>query len=455
MNNNILSPYCRTTSKHTFKILEGLSVTVSVNENPLQLPMDALFEMAARINKKRSFLFVSTVLGKHIPVDPYLSLLSGAALSLLLYNEINHGKDEQIEILLSLTIKGLTRTLDARIAYQSIMDSSLQLPYPLKFIGFAETATALGHSMYNVFDGGCTYIHTTREIILSMTSLINFEEEHSHAVSHYCYALNSELIAGEETIVLVDDEITTGNTALNIIKDIQAKFPRKNYVIASLLDWRTVEDERRYAELEEELGISIKSVSLIKGRIEVDGKPNLPGDLAINTNLTETNLTEFIYINQLFEHLNHSSYLKGTGRFGINQLDNVNNDQSITAAAKILIKYRSGGNTLCLGTGEFMYIPMRISAEMGNGLLYHSTTRSPIYSSSEAEYAIKNGISFPSPDDKGLDNFIYNIPRCHYDDLFLFIERDFTPGSLAPMLSAFQSLGFKQINVVICGPKCC
>ena len=45
-------------------------------------------------------------------------------------------------------------------------------------------------------------------------------------------------MANPEIVVLVDDEITTGKTALNIIRQIQERFPKKEYVLASLLDWQ-------------------------------------------------------------------------------------------------------------------------------------------------------------------------------------------------------------------------
>ncbi|MEC1550449.1 phosphoribosyltransferase domain-containing protein [Bacillus rugosus] len=47
-----------------------MAVDLSVTDNPLSIPEQVLFEMAARVNKKRGFLFVSKVLGKHIPVHP-------------------------------------------------------------------------------------------------------------------------------------------------------------------------------------------------------------------------------------------------------------------------------------------------------------------------------------------------------------------------------------------------
>jgi hypothetical protein len=464
MNNNTISPYCQTMNKRSYKILGDLSVTVHVKENSFQLPMDSLFRMAARINKKRAFLFVSKVLGKHIPVDPYTSLLSGAALSLLLYRELNKENSKQIDSLLVETVKGLTNPNDAKKVYHKILHSELVLPDRVKFIGFAETATALGHSMYNVFNGGCTYIHTSRELIPSMTSLINFDEEHSHAVSHRCYASDQDVIDGEETIVLVDDEITTGNTALNIIKDIQAKYPRKEYIIASLLDWRTEEDEQRYAELEKKLGIRIRSLSLVRGTIEVEGEPILSIPQEVMTSVTEVPRIEFIYLNDLFEmkgkesqnsdgSVNRAPFVQGTGRFGIHESDNQKTDSGVSAAAKKLLGFRDGGNTLCLGTGEFMYLPMRIASEMGERVAYHSTTRSPIHSVNDDDYAISHGMSFSSPEDKELKNFIYNIIPGQYRDLFLFIERDLPFECIEPILKAFETKGFKKINVVVCGPK--
>jgi hypothetical protein len=469
MNKSTLLPYYLNTSMHTFNIVGDLRVTVSIKENPFRLPLDTLFSMAARINKKRAFLFVSKVLGKHLPVNPHVSLLSGATLALLLYRELSHEtiENQQVNELLTQTIHGLTQTADAKNVYEQVINSRLKLPAPVEFIGFAETATALGHSMYNVFDGGCSYIHTTREFIPAMTSIINFDEEHSHAVSHRCYAINSSIIAGKETIVLVDDEITTGNTALNFIKDIHSKFPRNNYIVASLLDWRTPEDEMRYARLEQQLGISIKSLSLMKGIIEVVGSPILSvfdHEAASNQHAEKTQTIESIYLNDLFQLVNHESqsstgsintspYLAGTGRFGINANDNMKLNSSVAAAACELALFRVGRNTLCLGTGEFMYLPMRIAAEMGEGVSYHSTTRSPVHAVQADEYAIKQSYSFASPDDSAVTNYIYNIFPGEYDDLFLFYERDIPRDNVELMLEEFRTMGFKKINVVVCGPK--
>ncbi len=166
MNNSILPSYYPRTNIHTFNIVENLQVTVTETSNPFHMPVESLFSMAARINKKRSFLFVSKVLGKHIPVNPYTPLLSGAALGLLLYREMGgEAGGDTIDELLDQAVHGLIHPLYAEEAYRKLLAARLTLPRPVVFIGFAETATALGHSMYNMFAGGASYIHTTRPLL--------------------------------------------------------------------------------------------------------------------------------------------------------------------------------------------------------------------------------------------------------------------------------------------------
>ncbi len=438
--------------------------------------MDKLFAMAARVNKKRSFLFVSKVLGKHIPVNPYTSLLSGAALAILLYKELVPQSGQQMDKLIREAVRGLLDSNYAKEAYEKLMDERLSFafPEPIKFVGFAETATALGHSMYRLFDDGATYIHTTREDIPGLRPIIRFEEEHSHAVDHRCYALNEDAFAGDGPIVLVDDEITTGKTTLNIIRDIQEHFPRKQYVIASLLDWRTDSDEQAFADLEAELGIRITPLSLLKGKIEIQGAPILDHtEYAGQTGNAEHAATSTVEINKdfsvvdhclekdasAFERVSHSSlstdgyanttpYLKYTGRFGLQSADNSALDAEITRTAERLNQLRSGQRTLVMGTGEFMYIPMRIAAELGPDVYYQSTTRSPVYPHREEEYGVACGVTYPSPEDSTVRNFIYNVEPGQYDEIFVLLERESDPERMKPMLDALSGLGCDKVHVV-------
>ncbi|COG31073.1 Protein of uncharacterised function (DUF3706) [Streptococcus pneumoniae] len=100
-----------------------------------------------------------------------------------------------------------------------------------------------------------------------------------------------------------------------------------------------------------------------------------------------------------------------------------------------------GKRTLCLGTGEFMYIPMKIAAEMGENILYQSTTRSPIHPvSNDVNYAIHNHFSYPSPEDPTITNYFYNISPHDYDEAFVFIERDLGEEALSPLLQQLQTV---------------
>lgn len=424
-------------------------------DNPFGVPLESLFRMAARINKKRSFLFVSKLLGKHIPVIPEVSLLGGAALALL-YQIHANGK-------LKLDIHDIMRALvdldSAGETYKYMKSNLLELSEPTLFVGFAETATALGHSMYDVFIGPSKYIHTTRDEIVGTNPLLTFEEEHSHATAHRCYASDPEFFHGDTPVVLVDDEITTGRTALNIIRDLQQKHPRTRYVVASLLDWRSNEDIDRFAAMERELGISIHCLSLLKGQIKVEGAaPDIRG-LDSSSLIPSHNVqVQHHYIGHVFSHnpitsinslseQNDKPYLKLTGRFGLRSSDNKELDQMISSAASQLKNHRLGNRTLCMGTGEFMYIPMRIASEMGQGILFQSSTRSPIHPSRGASYGIQNAYSFQSPEDRNVDYYFYNIADGQYDEIFVFVERS-DKSSLDAYLNALKLTGIPSIHVV-------
>ncbi|AIQ27136.1 MULTISPECIES: phosphoribosyltransferase family protein [unclassified Paenibacillus] len=418
--------------------------------------------MAARINKKRSFLFVSKVLGKHIPVGPYTPLLSGAALALLLYLEMSADSAEReiMDKLMSQAVHGLIHPEFAEEAYHDLLAARLVLPQPALFIGFAETATALGHSMYNMFAGGASYIHTTRENIPELESVVTFEEEHSHAVDHLCYALNPKLLSGTEPIVLVDDEITTGNTAINTIRDIQSKFPRREYVVASLLDWRSTANIQAYRDLEQELGIRITALSLLQGSIEVTGTPLLKpqaGSAEPSAAVAELVTT---YIQDGLERLqvssadaqgvvNLSPYLKYSGRFGLESADNRRIDEGVSRVAGKLRDLREGSRTLVMGVGEFMYLPMRIAAEMGEGVSYQSSTRSPIHPQRRADYGVHSAAAYPSAGDTEITNFIYNVDPGQYDDIFVLLERDVPRQRIEPMTDILQRLAGNKVHLII------
>ncbi|SEU23849.1 PELOTA RNA binding domain-containing protein [Paenibacillus sp. NFR01] len=486
MNNSILSDYCPRTNIHTFDIVEGLKVTVTETANPFGLPVEALFSMAARINKKRSFLFVSKLLGKHIPVDPYTPLLAGAALALLLQRELGDGGTveperqggldslnglehlgdlndlDDLDDLLQLAMYGLLHPEHAGEVYRRLCERKLVPAKRLLFIGYAETATALGHSMYAMFAEGASYIHTTRENIPELESAVSFEEEHSHAVDHLCYALERELLSGDEPAVLVDDEITTGNTAINTIRDLHSKFPRREYVVASLLDWRDAARTQAYRDLEAELGITIRAISLLQGTIEVEGTPLLQASSGRSARERQAPVVvtqvhdgmERLYVSSADSagEVNPAPYMRWSGRFGLSSADNAEVDRAARVAAEQLRGLREGSRALVLGVGEFMYLPMRIAAEMGPGVAYQSSTRSPIHPEPKPDYGVNSAEGYPSAVDPGIRNYLYNISPGQYDDIFVLLERGVPEERIRPMTDILRGLAAGKVHLVVLAP---
>ncbi|CAM4459550.1 pyrimidine operon attenuation protein/uracil phosphoribosyltransferase [Paenibacillus endophyticus] len=456
MKTRISPAYSQKNGKpQSFNIIGDLEVTIQVTGNAFDIPLEQLFQMAARINKKRSFLFVSKVLGKHIPVRPHVSLLSGAALGLL-YQQFK-GRDLPVRI--EELLEAFEAPETAGDIYGRMKKRKMAVNEKTLFIGFAETATALGHSMFDMFEGEASFLHTTRESIAYMNSCIDFEEEHSHATTHRCYALDPAIFQEAETIVLVDDEMTTGKTAVNIIHDLHARYGKKDYIVASLLDWRSDEDIQRFSELEDELGVEVHCLSLITGQIVVSGTPiESAGEAEGLLKSIQAPDINVLYANHRFAALasrnGEVSYVQHTGRFGLTSEESCLLDREVEEAAAFLREYHTGGKTLCMGTGEFMYIPMRIAAELGGNTWYQSSTRSPIHPSSNSSYAVRSAYRFASPEHADVMNFMYNIPHGSYDEMFLFMEREIASEQMAELQQVLISLGIPRVHIVYFSRKC-
>lgn len=463
MKTNVTKTYWQENNKYEYNILDALNMIIRVKENYYNIPLDTLFTMAARKNPKRSFLFVSKVLGKHIPINPYSGLLANLILATKYMDEVYNIKDDnRIKELVS----GFIDQNNCEDIYKKAIQTPHVLPEPNIFIGFAETATGMAQGIFSSFKGEGFYTHTTRDIVLNNDFNIPFEEEHSHAKDHNCYGLSEEFLKSDAPIVLIDDELTTGKTILNIIKAVQSKYPRKTYVVLSILDWRSDDDISKFSEIEKDMGISIKVISLVSGNIEIEGSLNINcikqnEEVAICVEESDASI-EYLMLDDYFDKpLKYTSidgdgndhitpYLKETGRFGISCSEQSHISNKVAKIGELLKSKRTGDKTLCLGTEEFIYIPMMIAAHMGKGVKYHSTTRSPIYSLNKAEYGAKNGFSFESPGGSGVINYLYNIPYEGYDELFLILEREVCPNRLDSIVGTLKMLGIPKIFIVYC-----
>jgi hypothetical protein len=432
--------------KYSYQILDSLSIELEITDNPFDLPLEELFVMAARRNKKRSFLFVSKILGKHLPISPSKGLLTGALLADQYASStagMNYGKE------LNLQLRFEDRNPDVPEAFIPSEISPV-------IIGFAETATALGQAFFASFKKA-DYFHTTREVIADRTPVITFEEEHSHATSHRCY-VSKDLLNNSREIVLVDDEMSTGKTAINIIRSIHSEFPREVYSVVSILDWRSDENVQKFKDLEHELGVKIRCISLLKGNFSVSGhspasemaaveQPNTLPELKVQKHFADQIIpaaSSRIYGGKL-DGIPYAAY---SGRFGLDEKARSLLDDSLSGLAAELSRISKGHSVLCVGSGEFMYIPMKIAALMSDHVSYQSTTRSPIHIVDKEGYGARFGIAFPSPEDLEVQHYLYNVAPYQYDEVFMFFEREIPDEWLDPMLKEFQKTGIQTINLV-------
>lgn len=435
-------------------ILPNYSIDIDITHNPHNFALTDLFQMAARINKKRQFLFVSTVLGKHLAVRPQIPILTGALLAMM-YDQ--QGGSQKVN-----TISSIVQALKDGINVEELQNSvkeSVVLAQETLFIGFAETATALGHAVFNAFQSNAMYIHTTREVIPHIEPFVTFEEEHSHATSHRIYTEEPDVLQQAKRIVLIDDEITTGNTVINIIETLKKKFPDvKKYAVLSILDWRSDQQRSVFQQLEEQWGISIEFISIMCGTFNCTGVPSLTSIqpsittiAAIDINLLPIkDSTDHLFYHSIAENgkMNSQPYLKATGRFTLTSKQHFEQNLMLQTIAKQLKELRTDGPALVIGTGEFMYVPMQIASYLGNDVYFQSTTRSPIYCADVLDYTITEKIVFESPENNGVENYLYNVQSQPYTELFLLVERIANKEVVARMVAALQSVSEAKVYVI-------
>src|ERR1044072_5599046 len=192
-----------------------------------------LLGLALRRNPKRAHLLVSNVLGKHVPQSPSVVYGQGFALGRRVRDLLG---DEE--------------------AARAVV------------LGYAETATGLGHS---VADGIALapYLHSTRRPGPGAPPAGGFEEPHSHATSHLLLPEDPALLAGDGPLVLVDDEFSTGNTVLNTVRDLHQRYPRRRYVVVALVDMRSAADAGRLDDFAREIGARVDLVAAASGAVRL------------------------------------------------------------------------------------------------------------------------------------------------------------------------------------------
>lgn len=344
---------------------------------------------ASRNNIKRGFVFLSKVLGKHYPVKPK--------------NIFNKNYELSKELL-------------------SYLDENETV-----FIGFAETATLISENIYeqvcnlNIKNShNYVYQHTTRYLTSNKISL-KFLEEHCHAPSHILYELKDkekkEIALNSKKLVLIDDEISTGKTFLNILKELLHLYKKiENVYIVSLLNFVSRENLSLINKFEKENNIKITTIYSIKGEFNFEYNPSYFKNFVRTKSVSD-------YDEELIK-FNGDKLLgnNDSGRFG-----NSHNDIDLKNffTNEDIEKFKNK-KILVLGTGEFMYKPFLLAKKLEDlklNIKYQTTTRSPLLKG----YGVKSVLSFKDNYFENIDNFLYNVIDKNYDYIFICYETNILP----------------------------
>ncbi|MFC9874652.1 phosphoribosyltransferase [Nocardia salmonicida] len=385
------------------------------------LSIGALVQPGLRRNPRRAHLLVSTVLGKHVPTDPRVVIGAGNRLGDLVREVLG---DREAVVL-----------------------------------GFAETATGLGHCVAARIDAGC-YLHSTRRHESRATTLTGFEEGHSHATSHLLQPAPAAIFANDLPLVLVDDEISTGDTAIDAVRALHAFAPRSHYVLASLVDMRTPADRAKFEAAAAQLGARIDTVCL------ASGSTVLPSGLIDTvTALPDPRL------NPVADRPGSSGRIELTwpadvpegGRHGILRSDAVAFDIALKSIADEvntrLDAEFAGRPVIVIGHEELMYLPLRLAAELadaGTPTRFQTTTRSPAYVLDEPGYPLRRGFRFTAPEpDPTAHRYVYNAQWPDADPVLLIVidpPAD-TPELVAPggLVDALTASGADVLVAVLPG----
>ncbi len=317
-----------------------------------------LLGFAERINPKRAFLFVSKVLGRHIPVSPHIMRHAFTDLAKLVPDD---------------------------------------LPEPVLVIGMAETAVGLGAGAHQVLQQRypeAIYVTTTRHPVHGAPLLARFLEEHSHAQDQLLYGSpDAELqqqILNSKSIVLVDDEASTGKTFVNLIHALQqAGLNQISHVVtATLADWSS---GIHIADL------NCQSVALMTGKWQWRDAEH-----PIQINMPKVDTVAF----GAFATLAEPTW----GRLPIQD-----------SGAHIRLAVQPDERILVLGSGEYVWSSFLLAEylqQQGADVKFSAITRSPI----AVGHAIQSALAFSDNYGLGIQNFVYNINPQDYDRVLITVE---------------------------------
>lgn len=326
-------------------------------------------------NAKRAYLLVNPLQAKHMPVSPTEALT-------------------------------MMRTLGEGLRQE--------FPGARLVLGFAETATALGAAVASRLGPDCAFLTTTREAGEG-PGWVRFLEEHSHAAEQKLWGGDLDALLQEtDTVLFVDDEISTGKTLRNMVAQLTRRWPalgEKTLVAASLLNRVTPEQEEALADA----GITCRCLV----RLPQEDRTAQVADWTV------TEAPPAVPQNLSFRQ----EMLPGEGLLDPRKTLRIGAyDGSCQAVAEVMLSRALGpvetlGKTLVLGTEECMYPALRLGERLerlGAEVCCHATTRSPIGLCDAPGYPIRSGWKLPSFYEEERTTYVYNLRE--YDTVIVLSD---------------------------------
>lgn len=350
-------------------------------------------------NTRRKYLVVNRLQGKHIPVSPKEALQMFRSLAELI-----------------------------KEAYPSER---------LLMVGFAETATAIGAAV--AIECQAAYMQTTREVIDGVDYLY-FSESHSHATEQKLVKTDLDKIIGKtDRIVFIEDEVTTGNTILNIVRLIQKTYAQPvSFAVASILNGMNEEALENYKNLKIPVHYLVKTAhdtyTEIAEQYQADGTCHIctkPQEKEVEQ---QKEVQQQIEMQQTKEAQQPIEVQEISGWINARRLHTADTYKQACEQLwqEIQQKYgytkytketETGRRILVLGTEEFMYPALNVGAkleEAGYTVRMHATTRSPIAVSKEEKYPLHTRYELASLYDKNRTTFVYDLTE--YEEVLVLTD---------------------------------
>lgn len=354
-------------------------------------------------NPKRNYLVVNRLQGKHVPVAP--------------------------EIVFEM-FDALADRLQAACKKERLL-----------LIGFAETATAIGARL--AVRLGSYYMQTTREQIPNAEYLL-FSESHSHATEQKLVKDDVEKILPKvDRVVFVEDEVTTGNTILNIINILEKEYPDKmRFTVASVLNGMDAEAKGRYRE--RQIGLFYLCETNHRQYAAIAEGYNGDGEyISMDTSCA---VPSAVY--RLHGYLNSRRCVLGEA---YNKAC-----EALWEQIKAAVPLDKKQSVLILGTEEFMYPALWIGAcleKCGHAVKCHATTRSPIAVSCESDYPLSVRYELASFYEDGRRTFIYDLKK--YDSVWILTDAiNPKENGVCSLIHALESCGNDDIRLFFWGDNC-